>query len=80
MMRCPRCNGHGEIPDPGTLGARLQVLRERAGVSQRAIARKSGVPIATYSRIEGGDEPSIKTLFRLADFFKVSVDYLVRGK
>ena len=80
MMRCPRCNGRGEIAGPKTLGERLQILRERRGLSQRAIARTSGVPIATYSRIENGETPNVKTLFALADYFKVSVDLLVRGK
>lgn len=50
------------------LGARLRFVRERAGLSQRALAKKTGVPNSTISLIESGKmNPSVGALRRVLD-------------
>lgn len=50
------------------IGARLRYLRERAGMSQRALAKAVGVPNSTVSLIESGQtNPSVSALKRLLD-------------
>ena len=49
-------------------GARLRYVRERAGLSQRALAKRAGVPNSTISLIESGrTSPSVSSLKRLLD-------------
>jgi transcriptional regulator with XRE-family HTH domain len=44
----------------------LNMARRRAGLSQRELARKTGVPQSSISRIEGGlISPTVATLERL---------------
>jgi len=50
------------------VGSRLRMVRTRLGITQRALARKAGVPSSTVSLIEGGrTNPSIGSLKRLLD-------------
>jgi transcriptional regulator with XRE-family HTH domain len=50
------------------VGARLRAVRKRAGVSQRALAKKVGVPNSTISLIESGKtNPSVSALRRILD-------------
>ncbi|MFN3520723.1 MAG: cupin domain-containing protein [Phenylobacterium sp.] len=50
------------------VGARLRTVRTRLGITQRALARRAGVPSSTVSLIEGGrTNPSIGSLKRLLD-------------
>lgn len=50
------------------VGQRLKELRERAGVSQREVSRKSGMSPASISAIELGKvSPSVETLKRILD-------------
>ncbi|AJE46257.1 cupin domain-containing protein [Celeribacter indicus] len=59
--------------DPA-LGHRLRVLRERAGLSQRTLARKVGVPNSTISLIESGKtNPSVGALRKILDGIPVSL-------
>ncbi len=57
---------------------RLRDLREDADLKQADIAVLLHVSQTTYSRYESGilDIPSA-SLIKLADFYKVSVDYLL---
>ena len=57
---------------------RIRDLREDKDLSQREMAEMLNVSQTTYSRYETGvlDIPS-QTLIKLAEFHKVSVDYLV---
>ncbi len=49
-------------------GARLRYLRERAGLSQRALSKRANVPNSTISLIESGQtSPSVSSLKRLLD-------------
>lgn len=57
---------------------RLKELRDKSGMTQKEVAKKIGCTVQTYARYERGDrEPDIDTLKRLADYFYVSVDYLI---
>jgi transcriptional regulator with XRE-family HTH domain len=65
---------------------RVEELREAKGWSQAELARRSGVPQPTISRIEAGESGSISlaNLERLADALGVDAGYLIlhtrRGK
>ena len=57
---------------------RLKELRENAGLSQYKFADKFGVAQSTVGSWEAGKrEPNFDTMQRLADFFNVSIDYLL---
>jgi repressor LexA len=56
----------------------LKRLREAKGLFQKDVASAIGVDRTTYVKYERGDsEPSFQILEKLADFFNVSVDYLL---
>lgn len=60
------------------LSERLSELKSSKQLMQKEIAQGAGVPLRTYQRYENGErEPSASTLSALADFFNVSIDYLV---
>lgn len=57
---------------------RLKNLRTNAGMTQQDVARLLGVERTTYVKYEkGNSDPPTATLVRLADYFSVSVDYLI---
>lgn len=57
---------------------RLKELREKRGVSQLKLAMDLGLTQNSVSRYESGArEADYKTLVALADYFNVSVDYLL---
>jgi len=57
---------------------RLKGLREAAGYSQYAFADAIGVAQSTVGNWESGKrEPNFETTQKIADFFGVSVDYLL---
>ena len=50
-----------------TFGQMLRQFREARGLSPEALARESGVPVATVTRFEGGQRaPSLRTTAKLA--------------
>ena len=62
-------------------GARLRKLRRNSDLSQSDLAEQVGVvpsAIGKYERI-ANSYPSIEVLLKLADFFNVTTDYLLRG-
>lgn len=60
------------------LNERLKTLRIKNGVTQRAIASGVGISEGTVQKFEYGiAKPKLDTFVRLADFFNVSLDYLV---
>lgn len=64
--------------DPRSLGARVRVVRQRAGLSQAQLAERAGVANETISRLERGSfEPSLSTLIAVADVLEVDLDSLV---
>jgi len=57
---------------------RLKELRKEKGISQLKLAMELNTNQNTISRYETGDrEPGINELISLADYFNVSVDYLL---
>ncbi len=57
---------------------RLKECRERKGISQRELAQYLGIPPGSISYYEGGQNiPPLDKVYILADFFGVSIDYLV---
>ena len=57
---------------------RLKKLRESRRIYQREIAEALGVTTRAYQFYESGrSEPKIKTLIAIADYYRVSIDYLV---
>lgn len=53
-------------------------LRElRGSMSQADCAAELGVPLANYNKWENGVNPSIKALCQIADYYKITLDYLV---
>ena len=64
--------------DKSVLGARVRHLRTSKNANQTTLARLLGVTKTQISDIENGKTTtSIDRLFRLADYFDVSIDYLV---
>ncbi len=60
------------------LAERLEELKESRNLKQKEIASAVGVPLRTYQRYEYGErEPQASVLIRMADYFHVSMDYLV---
>lgn len=59
-------------------GQNLKRLRERRGFRQIDVAAGTGIDRRQISKWETGKlEPDIRSLCLLADFFGVSIDYLV---
>ena len=57
---------------------RLKELREERGYSIRGMEIKTNINYNSISRYENGTrDPGTETLIKLADFFEVSIDYLL---
>lgn len=61
------------------IGIRVKQLREKTGLSQAKLAKVlGGVSQPVIARYETGDcFPSYAVLIKIADYFKVSTDYLL---
>ncbi len=56
----------------------LKPLRKKLNLTQQQVADKLDIKQTSYSYYEiGKNEPDIKTLIKLANFFKVPIDTLV---
>ncbi len=59
-------------------GERMKMLRKERKVPQKELAELMGVKIRGYQYYERETtEPSIAALIALADFYDVTIDYLV---
>lgn len=57
----------------------LKRLRNKKKISQQRLAEINGMPRSTYADYEYGyAEPNIRTLIKLADFFGITVDELIK--
>lgn len=57
---------------------RLRKIRKEKGISQLKLALDLNTSQNTISRYETGErEPCINDLIKIADYFNVSIDYLV---
>lgn len=60
------------------LSDRLQELQKQSGILKKDIAQAVGLSIMGYYRYERGErQPTADVLISLADYFDVSLDYLV---
>ena len=60
------------------LGARFKAVRTEKKLTQKQVANGIGVPERQYQYYEyGKNSPSALLLIALADYFDVSLDYLV---
>ena len=56
----------------------LKLLRKNKGYTQIAVQMKTGIEQALLSKFENGERvPPTETLVRLADFYNVSIDYIL---
>ncbi len=61
-----------------TLSERLIELKESNNILQKDIAKSINLSLRSYQRYEYGErEPTSSVLIKLADYFNVSLDYLV---
>ena len=57
----------------------LKKLRKEAGLTQISLQMKTGIEQALLSKFENGDRiPPTETLIILADFYNVSMDYIMK--
>ena len=60
------------------LSERLLLLRNELGLTQEKAAEGQGIKYRSYRRYESGErEPDTTTLVQIADFYHVTLDYLV---
>lgn len=56
----------------------LKKLRKGKGLTQIALQMATGIEQSLLSKFENGDRvPPTETLITLADFYKVSIDYIL---
>ena len=71
------------IYDNEVLKANIELLRKNSGLSQEDFAKIAGVHqsrLCTLLKNDKGARFSIEQVYRIADHFHVSVDYLVSGR
>lgn len=72
--------GKGPTPRQRLFGDRVRSERQRQGVSQEALAHRSGIARAYIGSLESGERnPSLDTIARLAAALDVDAGELVRG-
>ena len=60
------------------LPERLLALRKERNMSQKSLIQEMGFALNTYVRYERGErEPTASVLVQMADFYGVTLDYLV---
>lgn len=60
-----------------SIGARIAELREKRKLTQEELSAQLGISRASLSHYEKNRrEPDLNTLTKIADLFKVSIDYL----
>ena len=56
----------------------LKKLRKESGLTQISLQMKTGIEQALLSKFENGERiPPTETLITLADFYNVSMDYIM---
>ena len=57
---------------------RLKELRKKRGYTQISVQMQTGIEQALLSKFENEERiPPTETIFRLAEFYNVSIDYLL---
>lgn len=62
-------------------GTRLKRLRKASDITQAELAAELGVEPSAVGKYENGIQsyPRVEVLIKIAEYFNVSIDYLVRG-
>ena len=56
----------------------MLALREQNGLTQEQAAKEIGIAYRSYRRYEAGErQPGVTALIRIADYYGVTIDYLV---
>ena len=56
----------------------LKLLRKNKGYTQIALQMKTGIEQSLLSKFESGERiPPTETLIKLAEFYNVSIDYIL---
>lgn len=56
---------------------KIRMLRKERKMSQTALGAEVGLSMRGYQDLELGAKPKYDTLFRIAEFYDVSVDWLM---
>lgn len=57
---------------------RIIEIKKQKNLLQKTIAESIGITVRNYQRYEKGEQqPTLPVLIKLADYFDVSLDYLV---
>jgi transcriptional regulator with XRE-family HTH domain len=60
------------------MNTNLKTLRKEKGLTQVALQMQTGIEQALLSKFENGERtPPTETLMILADFYQVSIDYIL---
>lgn len=60
------------------LSERLEQLKEERNIKHKEVAIAIGVKPEAYSKyVRGTRQPDLETLIKIADYFDVSIDYLI---
>jgi transcriptional regulator with XRE-family HTH domain len=64
------------------IAKKLKELRKKNGWSQQKLAEKASLSYNTITKIEQGaaTKPTIQTMIKIADAFRISIDELVGRK
>lgn len=60
-----------------TFAEKIRMLRSERNMSQPAVAKAMGLSMRGYQNLELGTEPRYSSLLRVAEFYDVSVDWLM---
>lgn len=63
-----------------TLSDRIQQLIDENNISQSELEKKLGFGKGTISKWKGNTAPSADKLQKIADYFGVTIDYLMTGR
>ena len=63
------------------LGKNIKKLREKRGLSQDKLTKRADITLTTLVKLETGinDNPTLKTLVKLANALEISIDELVKN-
>ena len=68
------------MQEKSELALRLKLLRREKGVTSQQVADAIGIKSATYRRYEIDTKPKDEVYISLAEYFGVTVDYLMSGR
>ena len=61
-----------------SLNQKLKKAREKTGFTQREVAKETGIPLSTIAKYETERlQPDLEKLGILAEFYGVSIDWLL---